>query len=106
MPNVRSAELRRCGARQHCRLLGVGQEKRTSPRRSGGAPVVSAPHAGGRILLVVSRELTVQRRILDLKINRSVEEELAAHGEELARILGGVRVDPRLLAPLDLLDEL
>src|SRR5690606_32720746 len=39
------------------------------------------------ILPVKRRELTIERGIRDLQIQRDIEEKLAAHGKELARIL-------------------
>src|SRR5262249_35196159 len=59
-----------------------------------------APSSQSRILLIEELELVVKVRIATARLGRILEEGFAYHGEEFRRVLGGVRVEPRVSAAL------
>ena len=52
------------------------------------------------------RELRIDLGVCLRELRRHVEEHFAADGEELGRILGGIRIEPRLGAAVELLGEI
>src|SRR5207237_4954051 len=73
--------------------------------RGRSGPVMALQLCRRRVLAVEERELLVDLRIAPARLAPLLEERLGDHGEELGDVLGGVGIEPGLLAALERVAE-